>query len=216
MSNLIDPQEAAKLQLSHSLELRRLVVEKLLLGAVVGLAAFAASVVLEKQKQGASDTRLFLEKRLEAGTEVRKAMSDVTTELFGLAAPACQLTLDAPRPPTEKLSQALSSQVRILNTSSLLLSADYLADASRVINIFSGLAEAPPHIPCETRNLVAALADFLTHRTKEEVLPGSVLGWKGFIPLVESAGSVERMGTVDYARKNIDLWNQWSKKQPSN
>ena len=196
--------------------MRRLVIEKLLLGAIVGLAAFAASVVLEKQKQSASDTRFFLEKRLEAGTDIRKALSEVTPELFSLAAPACQLAFDAPRPPIEKLTQALNSHVRILNSSSLLLSTEYLVDASRVTNIFSGLAAAPTHIPCESRGLVSAVADFLTYRTKEEVLPGSVPPWKGFTPLAASAAAIEKMGSVDYASKNIDLWKQWAEKEPSN
>ncbi|MEJ8834882.1 hypothetical protein [Ramlibacter sp. AN1133] len=125
---------------------------------------------------------------------------------MGLAEPACELAPERAPPPKEKLETALGVQVKTLNSASLLFSRTYLDDASRVVNIFGGLARYPTHVPCESRQLVSSLADYLTHRTREEVLPGNVPRWSGFVPLPMGIDEIDRMGSVEYAKRNLDRW----------
>jgi hypothetical protein len=193
-----------KILLEHQLSLRRLLIDRLLIGLLLALAAFLASLAIERFKATSSDTRYFLEKRLEAGTEVRSKLTDVTSGAFEQTHAPCVLDLNA-RPSADSLKSSVNQLLAQLNSSALLFSKEYLTDADRVVNIFAGAAAEPSSISCDSRYFFGDIADYFTDRTKSEVR-GTADNWEGYVPLELDKEAMDRAGAVDYFRRNQAAW----------
>ena len=193
-----------KILFEHQLSVRRLLIDRLLVGLLLALAAFLASLAIERFKATTSDTRYFLEKHLEAGTEVRSKLTDLTNAAFEQTIAPCTLASGG-RPPADRLKSLVAHLVTQLNSSSLLFSKEYLADANRVVNIFSGAAADPSSISCDSRYFFDDTADYFTERTKSEVR-GTTDNWKGYVPLKLDKKAMDQAGAADYFQRNLAAW----------
>ncbi|MNK97269.1 hypothetical protein D3C87_1175910 [compost metagenome] len=205
----LSPKE--RVLLEHRLGIRRLLIDRLLIGLLLALAAFLASVAIENFKAKASDSRYFLEKRLEAGTEVRSHLTKLTSAAFKQTVAACdssRIRLSA-----DEFRLAVTGLVNQLNSSSLLFSKDYLADAYWVVNLFAGAADTSS-ISCDSRYFFDEIADYFTERTKNEV-HGTVNSWKGFQPLKFDRETMDQTGTSEYFQMNLAAWRMARVRPPA-
>ena len=193
-----------KVLLEHKLNVQRLLIDRLLIGLLLALTGFLASLAIERFKATASDTRYFLEKRLEAGTEVRSQLTELTTAAFEQTIAPCMID-PAGRPPTDKLRSSIGHLVTQLNSSALLFSEEYLADAHRIVNIFAGAAADTSSINCDSRYFFSDIADYFTDRTKSEVR-GTAGSWKGYVPLTLDKDAMDQMGAAEYFQRNLAAW----------
>lgn len=209
-----EPPEAPKLRFEHSLQVRRIWLDRMLIGALLAVAGLVANVVLEKYKADRGQSQFYLDKRLAAATEVRRALTEVTTALFKISEAPC---LVKPFDPVElqRLRDALSKLVGELNSSSILFDEVYLAEANRAINIFAGVAAGPSALSCDARPFLAEIARYLTHQTKRQVAPDALQPWRGFVLLNLSTEDMDRMGANEYYSKNFARWRSANLASPS-
>ncbi|MBI4632693.1 MAG: hypothetical protein HY742_02210 [Deltaproteobacteria bacterium] len=69
--------EKEKLRYALRLDIRRMIVDKLLLGLVIIAVGFFANIALEKYRSGLTEAKFLLEKRLEAVQAICGAYSDM-------------------------------------------------------------------------------------------------------------------------------------------
>lgn len=74
-----------KIKLEHKYELRRLIVDKVLLGLIVGAVAFLGTMYLEHFKSSLTQGRFLLESRVSALNELRNEYSILSSDYFYLA-----------------------------------------------------------------------------------------------------------------------------------
>jgi hypothetical protein len=70
--------EKVKLDYSHQLEIKRIWLDKLLIGVLIVLAGFTANIVLENYKSELIKSQFLLDKRLEALKDIRMIFSRLT------------------------------------------------------------------------------------------------------------------------------------------
>ncbi|AIA75763.1 hypothetical protein FF32_13200 [Halomonas campaniensis] len=194
-----------RIRLEHRLGIRRILVDRLFIGVLVALVGFIASLAIEQFKATTVETRYFLEKRLEAGTAIRSALTDVTSEAIKQTIKPCTLSTQD-RPSTEEMTASIEEIVDQLNDSALLFSEEYLLDANRIVNLFSGAAAEQSAINCESRYFFSDIADYLTHRTKTEVHGGGER-WNGYEPLEIEKEDIDDTGVAKYYKRNMAAWS---------
>ena len=194
-----------KVLLEHRLGVRRLLIDRLLIGLLLALAAFWASVAIEQFRANASDSRYFLEKRLEAGSMVRARFTALTSAAFQQTVAACSLQRN--HPPPDQFKSAVVDLIQQLNSSALLFSKEYLEDSHLVVNLFSGAASELSFISCDSRYFFDEVSNYFTERTKNEV-HGSTNSWKGFQPVKVDQETLDRTGSSEYFKINLVAWRE--------
>ncbi len=202
-----EASEDRKLLLDHRLRVRRLLLDRLLIGLLLVILGFVSSHLLENYKTQSTQSRFFLEKRLGAASDIRAKLGTVTGAYFAASAAPCQ---GRPINPKEVLAlrAALAQFVEALNASALLLSTDYSNSANRVAKVFAGVAAEPMAVPCDSREFVSELADFLTHLTRQQLGLADRITWKGFVPVAMSIEEMNQIGAAEYFRRNLQAWSE--------
>jgi len=194
-----------KIRLEHKLSVRRMVLDRILLGLLVGLAAFVADLIVEKFKANISESRFFLEQRHAAATAFRKKLALVSNKSLQQTEFACQL--DPGRKVSRvPLKQAVADAGDYLNSASLLFGKAYLDRMERVLNIFGGAAAEKTIIKCEHRFFFIELTNYATHITREEVMSEGATSWSGFTPEPVTIAALEKMGSIEYHDLNFRKW----------
>jgi len=202
----VEPPEAPRLRFEHALQVRRIWLDRMLIGALLVIAGLVANVVLEKYKADRGQSQFFLDKRLAAATEARRALTDVTSSLFKVSEAPCTLI---PIDPAElqRLREAIAKLASALNSNSLLFDESYLAQSNRGINIFIGVATKPAALTCDARTFLAEVARYMTHQTKRQVAPDAHPAWDRFVPLALLAEDIDKIGADSYFVKNLEAWH---------
>lgn len=177
----------------------------MLIGALLVVAGLIANMVLEKYKADRGQSQFFLDKRLGAATEVRRAMTDVTTALFKVSEAPCTL-MPADMAELQILRDANAKLAGVLNSNSLLFDEVYLSESNRALNIFAGVAANPSAVTCDARAFLADVARYMTHQTKRQIAPDAHAAWNRFIPLTLSSEEMDRIGADAYFTKNLQAW----------
>jgi hypothetical protein len=135
----------AKEKLEHRLAIIRIIIEKLLLGGVVALLAFLASLVCESFKSGLTERRFLLEKRLEGIQQMSASYSqlaDLAYECGVADDPVGQELLD-------RYSRALSEFNRATNQWNVVFDEDFAKIMSYHVSIHDGIATGKVHVKRE-------------------------------------------------------------------
>jgi hypothetical protein len=94
------------------------------------------------------------------------------------------------------------------------LFSDSLFDsANRVVNLYFGLAADSSLATCDGRHFLADAARYMTYRLKLEVSGAKPEQWNRFVPISITAAELDRMGTVEYYKRN---YQAWLNERPSN
>ncbi len=203
-----------KVLLEHKLSVRRILLDRLLIGLLLALAALLASLAVEHYKAKAVERQYFLTKRLEAATQLRAAMSEVTSAAFAQTLAPC--TLDpAGRPPTARLKSAVDALVEKANSSAVLLSDDYRSRLDLITNIFYGAVAGQPAIACDSRYFFNDIADYFTEATRIEVLGSGAMTWNRYTPLVVTKEAMDADGADKYFVRNQESWRKSRPKSPA-
>lgn len=72
--------EKEKAQFAHKLEIKRIIIDKLLIGVIIFLCGFAANIALENYRNKLTTQKFFLEKKLDAIQAVSDAYSKMYDE----------------------------------------------------------------------------------------------------------------------------------------
>jgi hypothetical protein len=75
-------EEKEKISYSHDLEVRRILLDKVLFGALIVIAGFVGNLVFEGYKSDLAKTQFLLDKRLEALRELRNSFSKLAHHAF--------------------------------------------------------------------------------------------------------------------------------------
>lgn len=206
-NNSVDVTESdlAKIRLEHKLTVRWMILDRVLLGLLVGLAGLVANLVVENFKVAATESQYFMQHRHVAATDFRNTFSKIVSESLHQTEFACLLD-PSKRTSRSPLSETVSAAVVQIDSFSLLFSRTYLDRAYRVLNIFGGAAAEEVPIKCEHRLFFLELADYLTHLTRQEVSLDRASSWNGFVPEPVSREALERMGSIEYHNLNFQKW----------
>jgi hypothetical protein len=77
--------EEESIKLEHKLEVRRILIDKLLLGIVLLILAFVTKLIIANYRSGLTQERFLLENRLSALKDIREAYSKLSLDFFNLA-----------------------------------------------------------------------------------------------------------------------------------
>jgi len=202
-----EASEDRKLLLDHRLQVRRLLLDRVLIGLLLVILGFVSSFLLEKYKAQSTQSQFFLEKRLGAATDIRAKLSKVTGAYFAASTAPCQGRPISPKE-VQALRAVLAQLIEALNSSAILLATDYSNSANLVVNVFVGIAADPMAVPCESRQFVSELADYLTHLTRQQLGLADQPAWKGFVPVAMSIEEMDQIGAAEYFRRNLQAWRE--------
>ena len=202
----LEPPEAPRLRFEHALQVRRIWLDRMLIGALLVVTGLVANVVLEKYKADRGQSQFFLDKRLAAATDVRRALTNVTTSLFKVSEAPCTMTPPDPAE-LERLREAIANLTSALNSNSLLFDETYLAESNRAINIFVGVMSKPSALSCDARTFLADVARYITHQTKRQVAPDAHPEWDRFVPIALPAEEIDKIAADGYFVKNMQAWH---------
>ena len=208
-TNLTD-SDLEKIRLEHKLSVKRMVIDRILLGLLVGLTGLVANLLVENFKAGTTESQFFMQERHTAATEFRKIFSKISYESLRQTEFPCLLD-PSKRTSREQLKEAVSAATDQLNSSSLLFSREYLNQADRVLNIFGGAAAEQTKITCKHRLFFLELADYITYLTRQEVLLDRDRNCNDFVPVTVSREALERMGSIEYHNLNFQKWMELKK-----
>jgi len=198
--------DLAKVRLEHSLAVKRLVVDRIYIGLLVGLVLFAAGLITERFKATLIASQFLMEQRYAVATDFRKSLTAVSQNALRFTEFGCELD------PTKRgmnrgpLLNATSTAQNYIDSSSLPFNRGYLDRVERVLNIFKGAAEQESELVCENRFFFIELTNYLTHITLEEVLLQSTSTWVGFRPEPVTIEALERTGSSEYYKQNFERW----------
>lgn len=114
--------ELTRTRLEHKLSVRRMIIDKVLLGLVVGAAGFAANFFVENFKARTTEAQFFLEQRHAAATYFRKTLSEIVRESLRQTEFPCTLNPSFKVIDRAPIQEAVSIAVDQLDSSSLLFS----------------------------------------------------------------------------------------------
>ena len=201
----VTKSDLIKIRLKHRLTVKRMIIDRVLLGLLVGLAGLVANLIVENYKIAATESQYFMQKRHIAATDFRNTFSKIVSESLRQTEFACLLD-PSKRTSRYPLRETVSAAVVQIDSSSLLFSRTYLNRVDRVLNIFGGAAAEEVVIKCEHRLFFLELADYLTHLTRQEVSLDQARSWNGFVPEPVSREALERMGSIKYHDLNFQKW----------
>jgi hypothetical protein len=201
----VPDSDLAKIRLEHRLTVRRMVIDRVLLGLLVGLAGLVANLLVENFKTAATESQFFMQQRHIAATNFRQKFSRILSESLRQTEFPCLLD-PSKRTSRSSLMEAVAAAVDQIDSSSLLFSRTYLDRVDSVLNVFGGAAAEEVVIKCEHRLFFAELADYVTHLTRQEVLLDRTSNWNGFVPEPVSREALERMGSIKYHNLNFQKW----------
>lgn len=207
-----DIPDSPKLLLEHKLQVRRIIYDKFLIGLLLLAAGFLVNQRIEDYKASAVRAQYLLDKRLLAATEIRKSLTDVVTPLFVITQRACAGEKVEPEHPASA-RKALEHFAATLNSSTLLVKEDYMADAERVVSIFYGVVAHKCYADCSVRTFIDHVSQYVTDETREQVMAGgdaSVIAPRGksFKPLAWSNHDLQTKGNKAYMEMNFEEWRK--------
>ena len=193
-----------EIHLSHKLELRRIVIEKVFFGILLLLGALFANVLLEGYKSNEVKERFLIEQRLESAREILSAHSNTTALIYPLLAKICSGDRIEPDDLENILVSARNFQAAI-NSNTVLFGSDYEDVAHRTLNIHRGFAAVPPGLKCEHRDFLSSITEHFEHQTQAQI--GDISTRRiGTAPVPMSKTELDEMGFDAYLQKNLDSW----------
>jgi hypothetical protein len=156
-------EEKAKLDYSHRLEMRRMLIDKLLIGALIVLTGLIANMVVEGYKSEMTKSQFLLDKRLTALKEMRVVYSRLTKHANDLI----YSTKPDARPEfLKEYSKDVVAFIDIGNAWGFLFSERFNNDVNRYLWIHEAAASAQITITKEHEEFVDAISAAFDLSTK--------------------------------------------------
>jgi hypothetical protein len=202
--------EADKLMLDHKLQVRRLWLDRCLIGLLLVVAGLGANWFIERYKGKVTENQFYLTKRLETATVISKGFADVTPPLYKITEAACHRR-DEPKSAQSELDSALDRVVNTIDASGLLLDAEYNLIAERAIRILDGAANSDCYASCDVSRFIAQLGQFMTDATRQQITPNDAVSriarpGKTLPPLPWPIKDIDRAGNKQYFARNLESW----------
>lgn len=214
--------DADKLLYEHKLQKKRIWLDRALIGLLLVVATFSTALLVEMYKSDSTQIQFFLDKRLGAATEVRRALSEVTTPMFPLVDQVCHGHAYSTKD-RDVTFASVSKLAHALNSSSILLDDAYQTEMHRGYVLLYAIAEDPCRAKCNATLFVSDISLYMTDVTRRKVLPkvsrfGRLTAWllgnqvpqdvpaSPFIPAGDSIREIDDMGAEGYFTKNFQAW----------
>jgi len=213
--------EKEKAKYIHKLELRRLIIDKILFGVIIVLIGLAANFILEQYRSKLTKQRFILEKRLEAINSIKEAYEDMHN-LWDVFTLTCNKVPPAlPVNYKEQYEEKINNFLLQSNRWNLLFSKEFgdklgyyvwIHTAANYMDIknFCRLKE-------EVRNKHRAFIVYLHEQFLS--LCQAYLGLQGEKGQVQFTleewphEKADRLGAVKFYEVNFEKWKKWKEKQ---
>ncbi len=205
-------EEKAKARFEHRLAVRRLMLDKLVVGLIILGLGYFASIAVERYKAAEAGRQFLLEKRFEAVKEIRSGFSRVTGEFFSATAKLCS-TIPVEEAQREKMKQEIGRLINSLNNSAVLFDQDYENGTHSIVNIFYAFSLSSFRLGCEHRHFGSELAGYFTNLNKIAIGVSDSLRSVQFIPIDIDAVELDRIGVEEYTKRNFERWKENAKVQ---
>lgn len=193
--------DQAKALFVHRLELRKLVVDKILLGLVVLVLGFMANLLLERYKSQSIQERFLLEKRLEAVQNVSQAYMGMHNAFDRIT---LQPALAADDP--ARLEQATQAYIDAWTEWGIILSRTFRLQQDYITWIYLGLQFSDLETMKRHRSFLFDLYYAFNALAREELDLQEEQQGKPF-PFVEwSAQQADSLGAQEYLRASLESW----------
>jgi len=198
--------EKEKARYTHKLEIRKLVIDKIILGAIIVALAFVGNMLFEKYRSSLTEQRFFLEKKFDALNQVRREFSEML-QLFSFC--TRKSAQEPPKDYQKKFHQSIEDAVLAVNSASLLLPLELEKELEFNIWIHSAIHFKDVAKCKDYREFVSYLFDQFMNSLKIEAGSLSKHSKKCF-PFVEwSWEKTDKLGTVAFLEATFNKWKKW-------
>ncbi len=202
-------EEKEKAQFEHTLELKRILIEKVLLGVLIGIAVLGANFLLERFKSDLSRERFLLESRMAAIQALRDSYGSLHNHVLHIAQ-------DEPKE-AEKRRAAhkaeLEKFVMLVNRSSLLFPPGFNDAMAQQVWIHAAISKGAA-MNVERWQFLAEVSNCFEEITRL-VVTEEALGTRltGFQLEMWSAEEIDTKGSGAYFDANYEKWQKSRKAQ---
>lgn len=208
-------EEKLKVSYEHRLQLWRIVIEKVLLGILLGLVVLAADMLMEQFRSNLSRERFLLESRLTALQALRQSYSSLSTHMWYVAHEKKELS--------EKRLLAhgknLDDFMHVANKWSLLFSERFTKGIDQHIWLHQAVAQRYSILTPDHWSFVSDVFDDFDHITRA-ALWEETLGvrpppeGRRFEMEAWSSNDMNTKGPKAFFERNFEKWKQQNKKTP--
>ncbi len=202
-------EEREKANHAHNLEVKRILLDKLLFGVLIVLTGLIANMIFEGYKSDLAKTQFLLERRLEALKDLRVSFSKLSHHAFAEA-------FDAGAPQAEAYAQEVGAFFHLINRWAFLFSEDFNRDLTHHAWIHQAIAAPDVKLTQEHWGFIVDVAEAFDTATRT-ALNVEVLGTppqsqsKQFKIQVWKSEDVRTKGTAQFFQDNF---NTWQKERP--
>jgi hypothetical protein len=202
--------EKEKIWYSHKLEVRRMLYEKLLLGAIIAIVGLFANMFFEKYKDQLGQERFIQEKKLEAISEVRISFNDLHSTYMNWTVNDCR---DIPADYNDQYLKLVNNYIAVINKNSLLLSKSFLdKQVSYVLWIYQGIYYSDIAKSVNYREFAFDVADAFDCECRIQLGFKTPTNYKPFKFVDATWAEVENMRINSYFMENYIKWVEGRKK----
>jgi hypothetical protein len=206
-------EEKEKALFEHRLEMRRVLIEKVLLGVLIGIAALLANVLMERFKSDLSQERFLLEARMAAVKDLRESYSSLNNYVLRVK--------DETKPAeVTKLRKAHAAELEkfgnLINRSGWLFSSESADAVARHGYIHTAISRGKPIVDASQWQFLAEISDNFDAVTRVMLWEqSSKSGPTGFELEAWSFEEVNAKGSAAYFDANYEKWKKRKTAKPA-
>ncbi|NTU93673.1 MAG: hypothetical protein HGB29_03650 [Chlorobiaceae bacterium] len=199
----VDATEKERMDYQYRLERKKIIIDKLLIGALVAMFAFLGNMVIEHNRELAQTQAFVLQKKLEALNVIRESYASMFDkfDLYTLSVSA--IASDGYH---KEFRKALDDFILKQSQYSTLLSDKFNRQAEAQSWIFSGLDTVPSADRERYRLFAFDLYDSFYAVSREELGLSGQKGRSCFQLTLWSHEAANRKGSTPYLQENFRRW----------
>ncbi len=201
--------EIEKIKFSHKLEVRRILLEKLLLGVLIALIGFVANVLFENYRDKLSQDRFLLEKRLDAVQKIRKAYDKMHSTFMEWT---IDNNLHLPDDYKNKYNEILADFTTVANSNTILISKEFTKQINAVLWIYQAFNYTDIANGTKYRFFAKDINEAFNHACKKELELNIPENQKIFEFKRASWFEAEQSGAPAFMENNYNEWKLWREK----
>lgn len=206
-------EEIQKAKLVASLEMKKMLVDKLLFGAILAMFGLGAAIYLETLKSSLTQDRFLLENRLAGLKEIREAYNPLSESMTILVRNGNHKDKALKISYQEDINKFMAA----VNEHSFLFPSRFEKTLQRHIWIHMAFAHKEPVINDDHRSFGSSIFQAFD-RACREVLATDALGEKytrksGVFQIVAwDRATATKKGVTQYMQENYEAWKTWGAK----
>lgn len=198
----------------HKLELVRLIIDRLLLGLVLGVIGFGFNLALEDHKKKQIEHQFYLERKLEAVNSIREAYIKAYNTYYWTTISdkdKAKSILFRGEPDTEYYNTILNLGLAV-NRYNILLSRYFFELSTANTIVLEGIYYKEPIKRIEYREFVHHISDVFSNQAQVELgLPSELQENQSFPFEKFDFEQIHTKGAPYFLDINFEKWKRWKK-----